>query len=163
MRNHLRRVYSSIQCKRALISYFPGCSLLLVLTSLLSPTLFAIVSPDQEAILQRIRPLGVVHVDEQQENRVSAASQAAVESKSVLRTGEAVYRQYCHVCHESGVAGAPKFRNQAEWQSREKAAGNIDGLLSVSIKGLNAMPPKGTCSDCTDEELKQAIQYMLPK
>ena len=28
-------------------------------------------------------------------------------------------------------------------------------------RGIKAMPPKGTCMDCTDEELKAAIVYML--
>jgi cytochrome c5 len=37
----------------------------------------------------------------------------------------------------------------------------VDGLLATAISGLNAMPPKGTCAACSDEELKVAIEYML--
>jgi cytochrome c5 len=36
-------------------------------------------------------------------------------------------------------------------------------LVASSIKGLNAMPAKGTCFKCMDEDLKAAISYMLPK
>ncbi|MGB5729137.1 MAG: c-type cytochrome [Thiogranum sp.] len=34
-------------------------------------------------------------------------------------------------------------------------------MLATAVSGLNAMPPKGTCADCSDEELKAAIEYML--
>ena len=32
--------------------------------------------------------------------------------------------------------------------------------LAKAITGINAMPPKGTCADCSDDELKGAIQKM---
>jgi cytochrome c5 len=31
----------------------------------------------------------------------------------------------------------------------------------VVIAGKGGMPPKGTCMDCSDNELKSAIQYMI--
>ena len=34
-------------------------------------------------------------------------------------------------------------------------------MLKNVIHGIGAMPPKGICSDCTDEELKHTIQYMI--
>lgn len=117
---------------------------------------FALDASDA-VVLDRIRPLGEVQVEGQ------VTQSAEVQSKPVARTGEAIYNQYCTVCHESGVAGAPKFQNQADWQPRLQKAGGIAGLVSISEKGLNAMPAKGTCSDCTEEELKEAIHYMLPK
>jgi len=39
-------------------------------------------------------------------------------------------------------------------------ASGLDGLLAKAITGLNAMPPKGTCGECSDAELKAAIQKM---
>nr|WP_019367315.1 hypothetical protein [Pseudomonas luteola] len=36
----------------------------------------------------------------------------------------------------------------------------MDGLLRNAIKGVNAMPPKGACSDCTNDDLRRAIQMM---
>ena len=46
--------------------------------------------------------------------------------------------------------------------ARVRAAhqGGLDGLLAKAITGLNAMPPKGTCADCSDDELKGAIEKM---
>ncbi|MDY6890590.1 MAG: c-type cytochrome [Pseudomonadota bacterium] len=75
------------------------------------------------------------------------------------RSGEELYNTKCSVCHVAGVAGAPKFGDAAAWAPR--AAKGLDGLLASAKNGLNAMPPMGTCMDCSDEELKAAIQYML--
>ena len=81
------------------------------------------------------------------------------------RTGEAVYNGPCKVCHLAGVAGAPKLGDKAAWAPR--IAKGIDDLVDTSIKGgaakgLNpGMPPKGTCMDCTDAELKAAVEYMV--
>lgn len=75
------------------------------------------------------------------------------------RSGEEVYNTKCSVCHAAGVAGAPKFGDAAAWAPR--AEKGIDALLATAISGINAMPPKGTCMDCSDAELKSSIQYML--
>jgi cytochrome c5 len=75
------------------------------------------------------------------------------------RTGEEIYNAKCSVCHVAGIAGAPKFGDAAAWAPR--AEKGIDGLLATAKSGINAMPPMGTCVDCSDTELKAAIQYML--
>jgi cytochrome c5 len=74
------------------------------------------------------------------------------------RTGEQVYNQFCFACHTTGVGGAPKKGNAAEWAPR-LAKGN-DAIWKSVISGLNAMPPKGTCMNCSDDELKGAITFM---
>jgi len=75
------------------------------------------------------------------------------------RSGEEIYNTKCSVCHAAGVAGAPKFGDAAAWAPR--AEKGVDALLATSLTGINAMPPKGTCMDCSDDEMKSAIQYML--
>jgi len=37
----------------------------------------------------------------------------------------------------------------------------IDRLLQTVIAGKGAMPPRGTCADCSDDDLQAAIEYML--
>ncbi len=59
-----------------------------------------------------------------------------------------------------GLLGAPKVGDKAEWGKRAKEQGGLDGLLAKAISGINAMPPKGTCADCSDDELKAAIKHM---
>ena len=61
--------------------------------------------------------------------------------------------------HMTGAAGAPIVGKADQWGPR--AAMGIDALVASATKGINAMPPKGTCMDCTESELKGAIQYML--
>lgn len=75
------------------------------------------------------------------------------------RSGEELYNTKCSVCHAAGIAGAPKQGDAAAWAPR--AAKGIDALLATATTGINAMPPKGTCMDCSDTELKSAIQFML--
>ena len=66
----------------------------------------------------------------------------------------------CDACHGTGLLGAPKIGDAADWGKRAKEQGGVDGLLAKAITGINAMPPKGTCSDCSDDELKGAIEKM---
>ena len=107
----------------------------------------------QLKIEENIRPVGQVNVGSVP---VTAAAPAAAAGP---RSGDAVYNASCLACHSTGAAGAPKLGDGAAWGPR--AAKGMDALLSTAINGINAMPPKGTCAACSDEELKAAIEYML--
>ena len=76
--------------------------------------------------------------------------------------GQATYDEFCVICHQGGVAGAPRFENEKDWKPRLTGK-TIDDLVESATKGLNIMPEKGTCVECSAEDLKAAIQYMLPK
>lgn len=109
----------------------------------------------QARIEENIKPVGQVNVGE-----APAAEAAPVAATATgPRSGEQVYNTSCMSCHSTGVAGAPKVGDSAAWGAR--AAIGIDGLLAAATSGINAMPPKGTCADCSPEELKAAIEYML--
>lgn len=75
------------------------------------------------------------------------------------RDGKAVYDAKCSMCHTAGVANAPKLGDKAAWAPL--AAKGADALLASVKNGKNAMPPMGTCADCTGDELTAAIQYMI--
>ncbi len=92
---------------------------------------------------------------------VLAAAAALLSPAAAMaeRSGEELYNTKCSVCHAAGVAGAPKFGDAAAWAPR--AEKGIDALLATAKTGLNAMPPMGTCVDCSDSEMTAAIQYML--
>ncbi|QEY57901.1 cytochrome c5 family protein [Pseudomonas sp. C27(2019)] len=128
-----------------------------------------------EEIAQRIKPVGEVCVQGQEcanapapaapaaaasTEAVSAEAEAPAVAASAGRSGEDVYNQFCTVCHSIGLLDAPKTGDTAVWEARAKIAGGLEGLLKTSISGINAMPPKGTCSDCTDDELLSAIKSM---
>lgn len=72
--------------------------------------------------------------------------------------GKKLYESACMMCHATGVAGAPKTGDKAEWAKRlQKGA---DTLHANSIKGIGAMPPKGG-SSASDAEVKAAVDYIL--
>ncbi|MBD5771175.1 c-type cytochrome [Marinomonas colpomeniae] len=75
------------------------------------------------------------------------------------RSGDKVFNTYCIACHMSGVAGAPKFGDKADWQSHIEKG--METLLANVTSGINAMPPKGLCFDCNDDEIQGAIQYII--
>ena len=81
------------------------------------------------------------------------------ETVAAARDGQTVYKTACFACHDAGVAGAPKLGDKAAWAPRI-AKGN-DALYSALQNGLNAMPPKGTCMNCSDDELKAVLDYMV--
>ncbi len=68
------------------------------------------------------------------------------------------YNKSCAVCHNTGAANAPKTGDAAAWEPR--LAKGMEALLQSVNNGLNAMPPKGMCFDCTDDEYKELITYM---
>ena len=74
------------------------------------------------------------------------------------RSGEDVFNGTCTSCHTAGIAGAPKKGDVAAWDQR--LAKGFAETLAVAKKGLNAMPAKGLCMDCSDDELTAAIKFM---
>jgi len=75
------------------------------------------------------------------------------------KSGQQVYEGVCQACHGNGVAGAPKFGDKEAWAPR--IATGMDALLASATNGKNAMPPKGTCMDCSEQDLAAAIEYMV--
>jgi cytochrome c5 len=90
---------------------------------------------------------------------VADAEEAVSEMSDGGATGQKIYKQSCQACHANGVANAPKPGDKAAWAPR--IATGIDAMLAVAKKGKGAMPPKGTCMGCSDDDLKAAIEYMV--
>ena len=103
---------------------------------------------------ENIKPVGQLRLADEAEPAPSP-----VATSGQARSGEAVYEVSCLACHAAGVAGAPKVGDAAAWESRARQG--MATLLEHATKGLNAMPPMGTCADCSEAELQAAISYML--
>lgn len=121
---------------------------------------------ERQQIEKRIQPIGKVRIDGETNVPTIDKAQEEIEpaettQKPVL-SGKKVYDQYCMVCHRVGLAGAPKFRNEDDWKPR-LAKKDIAALTQSAINGLNAMPARGTCSQCSDEEIQAAVEYMVPQ
>lgn len=113
----------------------------------------AAVASDADSIAERIKPLGQVRM------AGDAGPQAAAADSGEARSGEAVFNQACSACHAGGVLGAPRVGNEGDWA--ERLPQGMDVLLQHTIEGYNAMPPRGACGNCSDEELQAAIEHMI--
>lgn len=91
---------------------------------------------------------------------VMAASLFAIAGNASAQ-GNKIYDTKCFTCHASGVAGALKLGDKAAWAPR--IAAGMDAMMAIVIKGKGAMPPKGTCVDCSDADLKGVVEYMVSK
>lgn len=74
---------------------------------------------------------------------------------------EAKYMASCFACHSTGAAGAPKVGagNAGEWAPRLEKG--MDAIMANVINGVNTMPAKGLCFDCTDADLRAIVDYMI--
>ncbi|WIO73697.1 cytochrome c5 family protein [Porticoccaceae bacterium LTM1] len=108
----------------------------------------------EKAIVDRIAPVGEVAMEG---DAIAAAPVAAAPAGP--RSGEDIYKKSCFACHATGASGAPKLGDAAAWKPR--ADQGMETLLKHAWNGFNAMPPKGTCFDCSEDEIKAAIQHML--
>lgn len=112
-----------------------------------------------EAIAERIKPVAQLNTGDPIAPPAPKVAQAAASSGP--RSGEAVFNSACTACHSTGAAGAPKIGDSAAWAPRIDKG--MDALMKSALNGLNAMPPRGTCGNCSDDELKNAIEYMISK
>ena len=85
---------------------------------------------------------------------------AEQEELTAEHPGLEIYTKYCASCLNAGVADAPKLGEADQWESRiEKGR---EALLQTTIDGIPpGMPKKGLCMSCTEEQLADAIDYML--
>lgn len=103
-----------------------------------------------DAIKERIKPVGSVHV---------AGAQSAAAADAGPKSGADIYNTACVACHGSGVLGAPKLHDAADWQPRMEKG--YDTVWQNAINGINAMPAMGTCGSCSNDDIKAAIDYMI--
>lgn len=80
------------------------------------------------------------------------------QSGSVSPRTENLYVSHCARCHEVGAANAPKRGDALAWEKRLRKG---DEALVSSVKtGTVAMPPRGDCTECTDDDFKALIEHM---
>ncbi|MFT5838746.1 MAG: cytochrome c5 [Flavobacteriales bacterium] len=99
-------------------------------------------------IKARIQPIGKVHI-----------AGAKAEVASGPRSGSDIYAQACVACHSVGVLNAPKLQDAADWAPRMEQG--FDTVWQNAINGIGAMPAMGTCGDCSNDDIKAAIEHMI--
>jgi len=69
------------------------------------------------------------------------------------------YQMSCNACHGTGAAGAPMLGDAGAWEARMDKG--MDMLMSNVINGVGAMPARGICMTCSDDDLQAIVNYML--
>ena len=69
------------------------------------------------------------------------------------------YQMSCNACHGTGAAGAPMLGDTETWEARMEKG--MDALMSNVVNGVGAMPARGICLTCSDEDLQAIVNYML--
>lgn len=108
----------------------------------------------QAAVEQRIQPLGTVNVGEAKPQQAAAQG-----GGGGARSGKEIVQATCSACHGSGALGAPMIGKKAQWAPRVQKGAQV--LLQHATNGFKAMPPKGGNASLSEQELKNAIGYMV--
>ena len=88
----------------------------------------------------------------------SASAPGFASDAATLAVGETIYKQSCFACHDTGAAGAPKRGDKAAWAPRIAQGPGV--LYQAALKGMNAMPPRGS-SGGSDDEIIAAVDYIV--
>lgn len=126
--------------------------LLATATLLIVAQAHALTDAQADKIRDRIQPLDRVCLTD------DCSGAQPVAAGSAARSGEEVYTAACSACHSIGLLNAPKTGDIAAWD--EKLSKGKDATMANAINGINAMPPKGNCMNCSDDEIWAAIEFM---
>lgn len=119
----------------------------------------------QALVAERIKPVGEVYLpgDEQAATAPTVDAVAEPEPVAAARSGPDVYNMACLACHSTGAGGAPMVGDVAAWTSR--IAQGMDVLNDHAINGFTGeagiMLPKGGRADLSDQEVMDAVAYMV--
>ena len=112
---------------------------------------------------------------------IAATTVSLAADNKPARSGEEVFKQSCATCHAVNFPNAPQAHDTAAWQKKYEISAaqakaqfpalsgkdleekTMEILVSKVRNGNHAMPPKGLCNDCTDQEYRNAIEFMNKK
>ena len=114
-----------------------------------------------------------VHHSEQQLSEISSLDTPIIQTyhspisfvkqlKDDPDAGRKIFKEFCTSCH--GVnpiidIHAPRIGDKKVWKGLRQLG--IDSLLKLTIKGVKAMPARGGCFECSDQQLRETIEYIL--
>ena len=128
-----------------------------MVVSLFGLMIAGLVVASTDDIAERIKRVGDVCLEGA--DCASAAVASPVIATDVASV-ESNFSKSCATCHNSGVAGAPKYADALAWAPRIEKG--MDVLYASTINGLPpAMPQKGMCFSCSDDELRALVDYMV--
>lgn len=81
--------------------------------------------------------------------------------KNDPKAGEKIYQQFCANCHAQKPfipLGAPTIGDERAWTKRLSKGQEV--LLKNTLDGYGAMPARGGCFECSDEQINMSIKYI---
>ena len=108
----------------------------------------------QDDIRARLQPVGEVCITGED---CAAGLQVASAGPGEARDPMTIYQTYCFACHGTGANNSPVLGNAEQWAPRLEQ--DIEVLYQHAIEGFNnnAMPPRGLCVNCSDEEIMATV------
>ncbi len=86
-----------------------------------------------------------------------------IPTQDMLDSGKATFDKACFICHKDGVGGAAMLTDKTRWTNNRTKDLNV--LIQHVYDGFTGeygtMTPKGTCMDCSKDDLRDAIFYMM--
>lgn len=76
--------------------------------------------------------------------------------------GRKIFKEYCASCHSQDPIidiKAPHIGDKSAWKIRKKRG--LPLLFKTTLDGKDVMPARGGCFECSDDQLRETIQYML--
>jgi len=81
--------------------------------------------------------------------------------KDDVYAGKKIFKEFCASCHAAEPLidiKAPHIGDKAAWKAKRQLG--LDALLKITINGAGAMPARGGCFECSDEQLLETIKYI---
>ena len=88
-----------------------------------------------------------------------AAWGTALASDKDHERGEAIYRETCAACHDTGVLNAPKIGDRKAWKPLIAEGQRM--LTRTATKGIRQMPPRGGNPALSDRDVALAVVYLV--
>jgi cytochrome c5 len=124
-------------------------------------TLILAPASAQQSIVENIRPVGQVCLAGGSCTGASTAPASATTATPAPAAFDVAvaYQQNCFACHGTGAAGAHVLGDAEAWSMRvEKGR---EAMMANVMNGLNAMPARGLCVSCSDDDLNALVDYLI--
>jgi cytochrome c5 len=144
--------------------------LLALLAGLINHKNPSLTNPEREKdVAARIAPVGGVYAGDTGRAAMQAAQEAASQAAAAqvayggTTDGKTIYDNVCHACHTSGVAGAPKVGDKADWGARlAQGEATLDKHAIEGFTGkTGVMPARGGNPALSDEQVKAAVAWIM--
>lgn len=113
----------------------------------------------EQAMIDRLSPIGSICMA----GEACSGSVVAAASTSG-RAAEDIYNTTCMACHLTGAANAPLFGNVEQWAPRIAKGKDVlyaSVFSGIEVDGVLVMPVNGLCLDCSEDELRSVVDYMV--